>query len=1056
MQLTAISNHIRKFNKSNVSDHHIPLKMNESLLNALIKLFAIIADIRHYRNPGIAQKVVENYFFQQYGKSQSERCINYFNDHLQQFHIDLPQHTEPDLSVYRSRIDEICSTINKEFEQKQKLWLTLQLIEFLEDSDYESQAEIELVRKISRRFNIDQDDFEQSKTLILNNHDSIPLTDKFLVIDASPKFSHPHARHLFKEKMIGKIYVLQLKHTGTYLFKYFGEKNLLLNGLNIKANRAYIWAVGAVIRGTRMEPIYYSSMINAYIAKEDKAKIEFIASNVSYQFKNSRNGIQSFNFQAESGQLIGILGGSGSGKSTVLNVLNGNLAPRTGQIYINGFDIHAEAEVLEGIVGYVPQEDLLFEELSVYQNLYYNAKLCFSDLTKEEIDKVVDKTIEDFDLKEARDLKVGDPVNKILSGGQRKRLNIALELMREPSILFVDEPTSGLSSMDSEKIINLLKRQTFKDKLVILTIHQPSSDIYKLFDRIMVIDQGGRLIYSGNPLDAISYFRKIGNYVNPEESECITCGNVNSEQILRIVEARLVNEFGKLSRKRKRPPEEWAEIYKNELKSEKLETPEEKNDLPENNFNAPNRFGQFKIFFSRNLVSKLSNRQYVLLLLLEAPILAIILGLFTKHFNGPEDNPGLYIFSNNENLPAFIFMSVVVALFLGMIVSAEEIIRDKKILKRESFLNLSRWSYNNSKIMLLAIISALQSFLFVLIANYILEIKGLTPNYWMMIFSTSVCANLIGLNISAASNSVVTAYIIIPFILVPQLLLSGVVVDYNKIHKKISSVQYTPIYGDLMTSRWAYEGLVVEQFKKNRFQKHFFSIDKKLSQNNYMLSFYIEKLKTIYANQLINKTSDSTDNGSDYAMLLYNELNKLAKTYKNEQFEKLAINLKNNYADSTYQIDFYGELEKLKNRLISEQNNNNNKKEKIYKELVSKLGDVKKFSAFKQKYHNQSIANLVQNNYSYKKIALEDNKILQLKDPIYRYPESNFGRAHFFAPVKIIGHYIIDTYWFNLLIIWLMTVVLYILLQLDLLRKASEYMQVIKVSYGWSKKVLRM
>jgi len=1030
--------------------------MNESLLNAVIKLFAIISDIRHYKNPDIAQKVVANYFIQQYGKSQSEKYINYFNDHLQKYHIDVPQEKEADLSAYQNLISGICASINKEFEQKQKLWLTLQLIEFISDSDYDSKPEIEIVREISRQVNVDPDDFEQSKTLILYDKDSIPLTEKFLVINPDKGYFHPLAKHLVNEKMIGQIYVLQLKHTDTYLFKYFGDKNLLLNGLNIIANRAYIWAMGAVIRGTRMDPIYYSSMVNAYIAQEDKAKIEFIANGLSYQFKNSKNGIKPFNFNAESGQLIGIVGGSGSGKSTFLNVLNGNLNPRSGNIFINGYDVHADAEILKGIIGYVPQEDLLFEELTVYQNLYYNAKLCFSNYNKEEIEKLVTKTIDDFDLKEARDLKVGDPVNKILSGGQRKRLNIALELMREPSILFVDEPTSGLSSMDSEKIINLLKRQTFKDKLVILTIHQPASDIYKLFDRIIVIDQGGRLIYSGNPLDAISYFRKIAKYVNPEESECITCGNVNSEQILRIVESRLVNEFGRLSRKRKRLPEEWEEIYKNEYIPEKPIEDIQKSELPKNNFKTPDLFGQFKIYFNRNLVSKLSNKQYILLLILEAPILALILGLFTKHFNGPENNPNLYVFSNNENLPAFIFMSVVVALFLGLIISAEEIIRDKKILKRERFLNLSRWSYYNSKIMFLALVSAIQAMFFVLLANHILEIKGLTPNYWFVIFSTAVCANLIGLNISAASNSVVAAYVSIPFILVPQLLLSGVVVDFNKIHKDITSVQYTPVYGDLMTSRWAYESLVVEQFKNNKFQKYFYKVDKKLSKNNYMLTFYLEKLKTIYANQVLHKNTDSIQNGNDYLGLLKKEIHKLSKTYKIESFKKVADNLEKGYSDTTYQSMFYIELEKLRNKLILEQRALKIQKQEIYNQLIKKLGGVDQFVEFQQNYHNQSIADLVQNNHSFKKIAIENNQILQVKDPIYRTPASVYGRAHFYSANKIIGQFTMDTYWFNILIIWTMTGMLYILLQLDLLRKGSDYMQVLKVTYGWSKKVLRM
>jgi ABC-type multidrug transport system ATPase subunit len=1029
--------------------------MNEALLNALIKLYALIADIKHFKKPDFAIRVLDNYFTQSYGKQLADKYIVYFKEHLQKYHVNIPQNQPINIKVYKDRVSEICSAIYKELEQKQKLWLTLQLIEFISDSDYDSHTEIELVREISRNFNIDNDDFEHSKTFILNDHDSIPLTEKILVIDSNKDFKHDLAKHLYKETINGKIYVLQIKSSDTYLFKYFGERNLLLNGLNIKANRAYIWAVGAVIRGRRMNPIYFSKMINSFVTQENNSKIEFVATDISYRFKNSKNGIKPFDFKAESGQLIGIVGGSGSGKSTFLNVLNGNLKPRTGEILINGYNLHDDDKLIEGIIGYVPQEDLLFEELTVYENLYYNAKLCFKNYTHEQIHQIINNTIDNFDLKEAKDLKVGDPINKILSGGQRKRLNIALELMREPAILFVDEPTSGLSSMDSEKIIHLLKKQTFKNKLVILTIHQPSSDIYKLFDKIIVIDQGGRLIYSGNPLDAISYFRKKANYVNPEESECPACGNVNSEQVLRIVEARWVDELGRLSRKRKRPPEEWEEIYKNE-RAVKKAIPKRKFELPKNNFNTPKLFGQFKIFLERNIVSKLGNRQYLLLLFFEAPILATILGLFTKHFNGPEDNPGKYVFSNNDNIPAFIFMSVIVALFLGMIISAEEIIRDKKILKREKFLHLSRWSYNDSKIFFLAIISAIQSFLFVIIGNYILQIKGLTPNYWLIIFSTSVCANLIGLNISSAANTVVAAYVSIPFILVPQLLLSGVVVDFNKIHKNITSVQYTPIYGDLMTSRWAYEALVVEQFKNNKFQKEFYKIDTKLSQNNYLLTFYIEKLKTIYANQVIASNTDTIENGNNYLELLKNELTKLSKKFNSVEFGRLANGVKEQFKDTAFQSAFYKELENLKSSLVITLRQYNKEREDKYKSVVQKLGDAEKFSKFQQDYFNQTIADLVQNNHTVKRIAIEENQILQLKDPIYRDPNSKFGRAHFYAPVKIIGKIRIDTYWFNLLIIWVMTGILYLLLQLDLLRKGAENFQVLKVTYGWSKKVLRM
>src|ERR1035438_8621145 len=137
----------------------------------------------------------------------------------------------------------------------------------------------------------------------------------------------------------------------------------------------------------------------------------------------------------------------------------------------------------------------------------------------------------DLGLYETRDLKVGSPLEKTISGGQRKRLNIALELIREPAVLFVDEPTSGLSSRDSENIMDLLKELALKGKLVFVVIHQPSSEIFKMFDKLMILDVGGYPIYYGNPVDAVIYFKTIINHVNSNESECITCGNVNPELI---------------------------------------------------------------------------------------------------------------------------------------------------------------------------------------------------------------------------------------------------------------------------------------------------------------------------------------------------------------------------------------------------------------------------------------------------------------------------------------------------------------------------------------------
>ncbi len=1024
--------------------------MNESLLHALIKLFAIVANVKHFNNPEIAAKVVEKYFLKNYGKIQSEKCTNYFKDHLRKYHQRFKEYERSKISQ-EDQINRICKDINSEFEHKQKVWIVLQLLEFLADSEYVSNEELSLVEKIALSLYVDIDDFNLSKDLIIKPGAPEKLTEKHLLISADENFSHPKALHLFKKRFTGKIYVLKLDKSEIFLFKYIGENNLFLNGVNIKPGRVYIWGNGAVIRGKHTR-IYYSNIVSAFIDKKFARQIQLSARNVSFHFKQSDKGLKPFDLDAESGQLVGIIGGSGSGKSTMLNVLNGMLKPETGNILINGFDLHADKEKLYGIIGYVPQEDLLFEELTVYENLYYNAKLCFSNYSEEQIEQIIKQSLDDFDLKEARDLQVGDPINKVLSGGQRKRLNIALELMREPAVLFVDEPTSGLSSMDSEKIINLLKRQTFKEKLVITTIHQPSSDIYKLFDKIIVLDQGGVVIYSGNPLDAISYFRRHGNYINPDENECNVCGNVNSEQILRIVESRVVNEFGKLSRRRKRPPEEWAEIYKQEVLAKKQLKPIEPKPLPDNKFNAPNKLKQFSIFFRRNVKSKLNNLQYILLLIFEAPVLAIILAVFTKQYTTFDDDIERYIFANNENIPAYIFMSIISVLFIGLVVSAEEILRDRKIIKREAFLNLSRSSYINSKVVYLLLVSAGQSLLFVWIGNSFLEINALTFSYWLIFFSTMLCANLIGLNLSASLNSVVSAYVAIPFILVPQLLLSGIVVDFSKMHKDLKSIEYTPLYSDLMTTRWAYEALMVQQFKNNLFEKNYFDVDQKLSYTNFYLLFYIQKLESIYE----KLTKEPVESKRKHILLLKNEFQKLAKKTHQKAFTKLAQMVEEKHHTKEFTELFNKNIELLKKHLIKQQNKYSSQKDKITRSLLQKFGSAEALRKFKQENYNQSVANFALNTYSFKKIISYHNKIIQLKDPVFKIPDNRFGRAHFYAPVKKIGQQQIDTFWFNLLIIWLMSLGMYLTLQANIFRKLIEMVERIKISKGWTKKDIRV
>jgi ABC-type multidrug transport system ATPase subunit len=225
-------------------------------------------------------------------------------------------------------------------------------------------------------------------------------------------------------------------------------------------------------------------------------------------------------FEAGPGELNCIMGVSGAGKSTLLKLMLGYLKPErkkkqgiarsffrtrasqgnsdeVGCVLINGVNLHKNFHYLKKNIAYVPQEDLLFDNLSVYQNLYYAAKLRMPDKSKIEIEHQVVSVLKDVGLFDKKDERVGSVVDKVLSGGQRKRLNIAFELLSNPDIYFLDEPTSGLSSIDSENVIQLLSDLSRRGKIIYVVIHQPSSEIYKKFDNLLLLDAGGKLAFYG-------------------------------------------------------------------------------------------------------------------------------------------------------------------------------------------------------------------------------------------------------------------------------------------------------------------------------------------------------------------------------------------------------------------------------------------------------------------------------------------------------------------------------------------------------------------------------
>ncbi|MBN2487291.1 MAG: ATP-binding cassette domain-containing protein [Bacteroidales bacterium] len=1024
--------------------------MNESILQALMRLFALVAYVNEKGQAGIERDVVYEYLQRQFSSELVEKYLQIFDQYLAETQPDLTSFSQSERvefdAVNSRAIVDLCNKLNLELQQEQKIYIMVFLLDFISSGEQLSTYQFRIIDEITQRLNIPPADYHAAKHFTFGEFDKLDTRENLLFIDSSLKVPDKQIKHLFIDKLEGRITVLLIPGTNTYVLRYYGSQVLLLNGHDIKTNRSYIWAPGAVVKNPKFGSVYYTWVAGQFIKASSQTQFVFKANEIEFSYGNSPNGIKRFNLNEESGRLIGIIGGSGSGKSTLLKVMAGIIKPHHGTIEINGKDIHRNSEDFEGLIGYVPQDEFLIKELTVFENLYYNAKFSFNTFSEAEIKKLVDKALLDFDLVEARNLRVGDAFNTYLSGGQRKRLNIALELLREPAVLFVDEPTSGLSSSDSEKVMNLLKRQTFKGKLVFANIHQPSSEIFKLFDKLLVVDQGGRVVYYGNPVDAIGYFKHINHFVDADASECLSCGNINPDQILRNIEARVVDVNGRLTRKRKTSPQEWYKLYMDRIDPiiRNIKRPHS-DQLPKSNFAVPKRWEQLKLYFKRDLLAKLKNSQYLFVTTLEAPVLAMLLAFYTRSSRDLGGNITSYFFGLNHNIPAYLFMAVIVAIFLGLVISAEEIYRDRKLLERERFLNLSRSSYLFSKAGITFMISAFQMLLFVLIGNYILEIRGMTWRYFLILFTAAAWANLVGLNISSGFKSVVTIYILVPLILVPQLLFSGVVVDFYNLNKNIQSFKYVPAVGDAMTSRWAYEAIVVTQFRDNPFEKNFFDAEQQMSDAHFIKAYLVPELL-----DRLDYIKNNIDDRKNYNQvvanleLLSNEIKKLNLRFSEKQPGLMRqLNIQD-FNEETYN--------KARNFLIKVNNHFHNKyiealllHDENYKLLVEKLGGKEAFMALKNKYYNTQLASIVQNEKEMIQFFVHQNNIIKLKDPIFTLPASLNGRAHYYAPVKRVGGYYFDTFWYNLIVIWLNTVLLFGVLYFDILLKLIRYFENIRL-----------
>jgi ABC-type multidrug transport system ATPase subunit len=745
----------------------------------------------------------------------------------------------------------------------------------------------------------------------------------------------------------------------------------------------------------------------------DRGQIHLWAEGVEYAGDKGKAGIRKFYASELTGQLIGIVGREGVGKSTLLKLLAGKIKPSSGSICINGYDLWRYKYMLKGIIGFVPEDDMLFEELTVSENLSLTARLFFNNLNSREIEMKVNAVLSKLDLLEAKHIVVGTTSGKQLQPGQRRLINIALEILREPQILLVDNALSGLGMSDAARVIRILHDYSFSGNLVITTISEVDNITFKLFDKLWVMDEGGRMVASGTAKEVSACLLERLNikeqgWLATESSQLNDYLNYRMPETKGQVWTRVVSS------------EEWHDQYLKQQTTEKRERSMNM-PLPARILKTPPLEIQLLIFSIRNFKCKFSNLYPIITTLLTGPLSALFLAFLMRPTSSS------YSLFHNVNLPYYQFISVVISIFLGLVVSADEFIKERRIFEKEEYLELSRFSYLNSKILYLFPILGLQTLMYVITGNLVMGIREFVLAYWLVLFSASCFGILLGLLLSAHIMRRERTYkLILPLVIALQLLLGGGILKYEHLNTGIG--QHVPVLGDLMVAKWGFEALAVKQFRDNKYERLFYKSQQREAVAAFHSLHTVPRLER--ALSVCKGSINNTDSMDYFCRMLQKELKSLTSTtdvFPFEYIQKLhksdVINV-NSDSPVSMSAEHRKLLQETEDYLMYLQLYFTSLAEEMKEQGISHLAHVRdsiganQLELLKRNYHNAALEQLVTE-----------------KMAIYRAPESNLGRTNFFCATKLFNGQRADTFWFNISVIWSFSSVCYLLILFNVFGK---------------------
>ncbi len=574
---------------------------------------------------------------------------------------------------------------------------------------------------------------------------------------------------------------------------------------------------------------------------------------VTHHFRKHEAALDGINFTVSRGEMVCVMGASGSGKSTLLRALAGQFQPQHGDILLNGQSLYEDLDTLKHFIAFVPQDDAFDDHLTIEENLTFAAAIRAPHLSTRDRARRIEGKLVELGLSERRDSVVGPPTTKRLSGGERKRLNIGLDMISSADIFLFDEPTSGLSSKDSEHVIEIIRSMSH-NKIVLVTIHQPTSKLFQMFSKALLLDKGGKVVFFGTPREMLEYFAAAEHrqHFGTELGGCPACGTTRPEFIFDVLETPLRdlsgdviyedNSQGQLVPARRFSPDYWRDKYESfrllqEMKQVSVRKAPPPPPTPTAAVGKTGRirwrdeWTQFRTLWRRAFTSKLRNRGNFWLTLIVPPALAALIGWALRYAE-----EGQYDFASAFHIPTYIFIALLVSMFLALMNSVDDIIRDRVVLSRERNLDVRLPYYISAKFAALALFSAVQCALFVVVGNWMLEVRGMFLPYWTFMFITAASGTSLGLFISSISTSGKMASNFVPLVLIPQLIFSGALIKYEEMnrdldlrhtfarwfstHPGLSSDRdddklHIPLISRFVATHYSYEALIVAQAKLN-------------------------------------------------------------------------------------------------------------------------------------------------------------------------------------------------------------------------------------------------